>query len=114
MGGISLKRYEKKSCSLEVVVRVMYSVTLSSGSVRLVPFKTDDGVHYSALTENAIGLASTRRVIRGKGVFSADGVHQLGLTGRWVEVFGGILEFWTGSREVAEAVHATLIVARAA
>lgn len=95
-------------------MRVMYAVTLSPGSARLVPFKTDDGVHYKAQTNHAVGLASTQRVIRGKGVFSSDGVYQLGLTGRWVELFGGIREFWTSSLETAEAVLETIVIARAA
>ncbi|MDQ7815211.1 MAG: hypothetical protein RDU25_05410 [Patescibacteria group bacterium] len=92
----------------------MYSVTLSPGSARLVSFKTDDGVHYKAQTQNHVGLGAVERIVRGNGVFTVFGDVQLGRTGRWFSLFGGIQEFWTASREVAEAVLATLTMRSAA
>lgn len=91
-------------------MKILFAVTYVSGSVSTVPYVSEDNENFKATTEFWAKVSEPKRVIKGGQV----GTNQGKVDGHFGEWFlaKGVYEFWTESREVANAVAATMNLAR--
>lgn len=99
-------------------MKTLFAVTYVSNAVSIVEFASEDGKRYQAPTKDWVKVSEPKRVVLWGQIRSAGQVPwnvgsvstaNLELQGNLNEWFvvKGVYEYWTESREVAEAVAQT-------
>ncbi|MFA5185995.1 MAG: hypothetical protein WC551_05885 [Patescibacteria group bacterium] len=91
-------------------MKILFAVTYVSSTVSTVPYVSEDGENFKATTEHWAKVSEPKRFVKGGQVGTQQGKVD-GCLDEWF-LAKGVYEFWTESREVANAVAATINLAR--